>query len=1131
MEAMLLGMHHSQYQFESLACAVLVCSRAWIASFFSYILSRVDKHELEAHVVFEFFMADETTLQSGRHEWRPEGGSTEDGPLKMHQVELVIGLLLKDTASGKWCLLTIPVNHPLQACDSGSGETYWAMWRETLDYCMGPAWGILRTRFRVRVQCRTLDRAGPNLRAVRKCEVAAPDDLHITMPCDAHAVSTTTGRTLLPVQGMLTGIIALSLSMRLGGHFTAFRKILAAVILKSVIVVRSAPLACDHAWSRRRDALLRLTLPPSSTRISVLRSLLTGDITDGRIQLYRPSGAGRQELKEYAESLASALVPSRLAVFSRTRWLTSSEPIADLALLANTHDLLQRAVIAWCSNKTGSAQLEELLERLDDHAPEWDAIPSDSEDGEKDDKAAAGPGDQCAASHVAGAAGSIDWAAFNKKQRRDSMKFVQKNPAGILTTTCIAIQPLIALQRRVEFLDGDVWQTAERKKAISGKAFNTRMEYVASLEGTEKFYEHVRSLMGPHASWELLPRNHMTVAHSGTALSMLAISMCGIAQLLHWPHSGYPVKLFRLVKHPHLAASVFSDCVHMRDRFTEGFLKIFSTPELLAGSEARAYLFGLSTILRKSTQRIECRHAAIRRRIGTRFQLKREPFQSTSAAYFLMRQRILEHSYAVVGSSAADKARARKPRTIACGKYIGHRTGGGGKRRAAFSELLTTLNAGGRQSNEVKSRVFRQAHAAARGASEEQTEIWQRIGEAGTASHAAGAKSFGEKRAASQLVDGRRAKRSRTFSTSDPLAAHAAGSYPTSSAALHTSLAVVLQTSQAKSWEREVEAEVQRRADELQQNREDHSEICLWVQDRTVQADGCPGASTIPREGAAALPVADLDMSWVDWCPPAKQMAEMCLRGNRYQTAFKYNLRQVLSKEWKRLHFGFRHAMCPPLGEPSPPAVALCRDARICLCTDDGKACKALVNDLLPLFSARSATGWLRKKTVPRKLYNNGQFILRVYNSDGVATSAFPSTEDVWILVAFGNLNTSRFACLVFDFVPSSTTSQRQAVLTFARNIEPCTLWQALYDFAGSVGCAAELWTFASTAGSVSRFAPGRRVEASLVQPRFSHLLRSPRAPAAAVALRRFAVVPYVPPGGGLWVHLARFGRCFCKSL
>ncbi len=427
LEAGILGMDRRTLTVEhlSLASAVFYTSRVWRAAFCRSLMEEISGGRLTAHTAVRFFMSDETTLKSGKHLWRGDTEVVEAGPLKMVQSECVMGFLVQSVDTGRYQFFTLPCVIPLQAADRNTGEAMYVLWREAM---MCSASDLLFKKFPNRLEARTVDRAGSNLRAVRKldsdADSSAVDDvdtltLNVTFCCDAHGNSSVTGRVLEPVQGMLTGLISVSLALRMGGFFAHFKKILTSIIASSVTVVDAAPFSENHPWSQRRDGLLKLLLPPTCSRRVQLHSLLTGDPTDDHIELRRPGGATDDEVKEYAKVLADQLMPAQLPIFSRTRWLGSAKPISEAALVGNFHRLLPRTTLAWTWIKLGgdSAQVGQAQQPHHD----WDVVLSDSDsDGEKEPGAAGVP-----------AKGSPeDWAAWNAKQQRNSRQFARGAPQG-----------------------------------------------------------------------------------------------------------------------------------------------------------------------------------------------------------------------------------------------------------------------------------------------------------------------------------------------------------------------------------------------------------------------------------------------------------------------------------------------------------------------------------------------------------------------------------------------------------------------------------------------------------------------------------------------------------------------------
>lgn len=187
--------------------AATFCSiRAWVGGLLHQVRRVVDRGDYIAQACTTFLMSDETTLPSGKHRWQAKVAdphtAAEDGPLHMVQSEVVLGMLLTRSSTGKACFWTVPVPTPLQCVDHCTGETLHALWSALTDI---PQWAEVQRLFNHRFHCRIMDRAGSNIRAHRLEEQAHPEDMHLWMSCDSHLVSTVTGRSYAPVDSMITG--------------------------------------------------------------------------------------------------------------------------------------------------------------------------------------------------------------------------------------------------------------------------------------------------------------------------------------------------------------------------------------------------------------------------------------------------------------------------------------------------------------------------------------------------------------------------------------------------------------------------------------------------------------------------------------------------------------------------------------------------------------------------------------------------------------------------------------------------------------------------------------------------------------------------------------------------------------
>ena len=519
-------------------------------------------------------------------------------------------------------------------------------------------------------------------------------------------------------------MIALALALRPGGHFSDFKRSMTEVIKTSIDVLAAAPLSDTHHWSKHRDELLDLLLPKSDERRVRLRVLLTGDLRSDRITWYCPGGASCDEIHEYAELLADNLMPFAPEVFSRTRWMGSVTPLGQLALLASVHNLLPRAILHWQGKSpepTREAQIQDEFGPVHANAEDMPVRgnPADAggfqahaaEDGDGQEAAAAPP---AAMPGMHATVSPNDWTAWNAKQQRDSVQFAQSGCQVVLLISFIALRPLVALQRSVEYIDSDTWEQQQMHQVIAGQPLNMRLVQVASLAQTEQFFSQVEDFMRAESLWNVLSDEDKTVKNLSIAAGMLMTMMCGIAQLMRWSHTSFPVRLFCLLREPSRAHEILHACRKLRDPFTEAFLTKWSTVAELKSAACRLELFLILLMVRKSIARIECRHASIKRRIGGRSSAKKEAFLDTSSAFVLMRQRILEN--ARQGHAAAQKLKAAQQaqewtrRTRQSGKYKGTNCGGGGRQRAAFSVLLKALGGGGKLTQEERRDIFLTAH-------------------------------------------------------------------------------------------------------------------------------------------------------------------------------------------------------------------------------------------------------------------------------------------------------------------------------------------------------------------------------------------------------------------------------------
>lgn len=288
--------------------------------------------------------------------------------------------------------------------------------------------------------------------------------------------------------------------------------------------------------------------------------------------------------------------------------------------------------------------------------------------------------------------------------------------------------------------------------------------------------------------------------------------------------------------------------------------------------------------------------------------------------------------------------------------------------------------------------------------------------------------------------------------------------------------------------------------------------MTAWVGVHTQHAeDTGPKMEEFSRGGGlSCLPLGanSLRMDWNEWVMPGGRLARAALAGNKRRLAATMNVAKLLTDTWDRLHDGVKHADCPPC-PPNDEIPSLCFVAGTCLCSSAGRLCEAFVHGLARLLAPQSARGWLVKKGRVRSLYEHGHLMLRVFDSPP-AGGGVAATDDEWLLLAFGNLRTMTFTCMVAELVAPAQRSH--ARLRLKAGGRPQSLWAALLPRARAhTGGAVEVevWQLSRRKEPLTAFMPGSRIHVErVVQPAFVGTIFDPcRAPARSQAL-----IPWRPP-------------------
>lgn len=425
---------------------VYFMSRSHLITFCSTLLRAIDLGMLKPIVSVAGAKYDETALPLGLRKnagervrrnvpWkgksRPHragqqsreiGGRLSKQDSKILQMELRFLFVCK-TESGSAVVFDIGLPQPLRNLETCSGRTILSCLLDALDM---PILLTLRRRFPFNVDVSVSDNAGSNNLAERAMRyVFRPEFARFSCKCQIHKLHTVTGKIYQACGNLVTGAIAMGLSMKAAGSSFRFRAALEKVFKSRVVFVpNGAPPPVGSPQHAYRTALFDLCVPSldhtNRQRRLLLEYLLNGDLRVAKpIEVYIT--AGSMTVDSWASDLASCLCPSALGVFPRGRWCSSLGILDTLCLLVGCHQLLRPTVEAWLED-TASASSScgafgaVNFEGIDQAEAKILAIVADSCGKSADDS-------------------TQFWQAFNTQKRNDALKFVKTVEAGSLLTS------------------------------------------------------------------------------------------------------------------------------------------------------------------------------------------------------------------------------------------------------------------------------------------------------------------------------------------------------------------------------------------------------------------------------------------------------------------------------------------------------------------------------------------------------------------------------------------------------------------------------------------------------------------------------------------------------------------------
>ena len=785
------------------------------------------------------------------------------------------------------------------------------------------------------------------------------------------------------------------------------------------------PLASSESM-RRRNAFLDLCLGHGSEydalRLIRLREVLQSDIQNSEIILY--TATENPDLDQFADKLSELLLPAGIAKFARNRWLTTTKPLKQVALLDGTFNIFRRAVPLWIQSLGGRAAAKARAKaktsvvgrgrskgrgrgrrhdppaavthaawRLDSDAD----TPSQESDLEHQSQQVhqlvecADPIKQ-----------DFDWVAFNMHQRASASQFAATDPGPRLLLGVVCLQPCTSLMHHLEFVASKSWDLKQQEiAAATSQTLLTRMAYAQSGQMTGDFFQSVLDRMALDSHWEALSPANRTQSHRSMAFAMLATALCSVFTLIHEPHQGFPWQLWSLLQDQSPAACkrVQSTRRCLLDPFSQRFIKKFRNK--LRTVEVKAVLLQLGILIRLDVLRQECRHSTIRSWLRKELATWKRALEQVSADYSLSQHRILEHAESLIhgpqvqaqddgahGAHGDDEGSPEKERKTAHKRKRGKsRGGGGGPQREFFSTYLREHQTAGLSPQEL-STLFSSAHGeyrAQREAGGEAQLMSEQRGAAALASWRVGGPTFGTP--PSRMPIGAQQQ------VQNALVSIAKMQGQEQSPSAEQAVATVdhLVRSERRQLRQQKAAEVaeQRRVtaslEQFAANAMPHGRANLPTQVKDF--------ATL-ASGFCCQPSGCTGITHMSWVPPAREISQKALSGRVPE------LCAALQKAWADLHAPIKQEDCRKLGRIQHASKSVCYQAGFCMCQPTGQALRYVGNQF------QLALGTALKKGSPaREVYDNAGLVLRLQNAG----------RSTWWYIGYGNLSDKLFTLLPLE--------------------------------------------------------------------------------------------------------------------
>eukprot|EP00971_Amphidinium_carterae_P068171 1349634-Amphidinium_carterae.1 len=511
------------------------------------------------------------------------------------------------------------------------GKTTAKVLKEALSRASGASpWS---KQFQLQCLVSACDKAGYNGPAVHAVADARPCSV-LELTCEVHDTSRAFNGTFESLMATdITGLIACALTLRGAGMFALFRQAMREEISSRLQILHGV---ISEDAKQHKLRVMRVMYGGGSKSLSqmvLLAYLPNGDWRSHHIEHLLPaSSSGSYDKSGIAstmeEGICQALVGRRPKVWPRHRWTGSEIATEELTLMECIHKLLSTSYVRFLKKM----KAPQPLPQTHGDKPYADCLDlnlSSNVDQQSDVLGAQATlmDEQLGEADVLGDSGGDigDYAKQNDAYRQKAQAWLADGPTDRLCLCRMAMEPLRhLLQSQFEVCSSD-WELQQRAAvakdimdgvADEGQGVGCQRQFMATIAAEKvlenSYFAELQVLWQDQDVWLLISERSKTIAFNNLAFRVLGRQGGLIQSTIGDAHDSFPLLVFTLLKDPSKGPSLSEQPKCLMDEFSQWLLAKFPN---FAGKSCLQFLQLEAILASTSIARLESLHASIRRQL------------------------------------------------------------------------------------------------------------------------------------------------------------------------------------------------------------------------------------------------------------------------------------------------------------------------------------------------------------------------------------------------------------------------------------------------------------------------------------------------------------------------------------